>query len=556
MFQSANSIINQIRLSMKTYVLSLLFFFIGFTVFCDENSVDSKISSATVYLKSARITRVASASIKTGQNEIIISPVSRQVNGNTLQVQVEGGATLLSTSFRQNYLRNNEKNKRIKQIRDSLDWIEKELKWISYQDAILSGEEEIIKQNNELGSEEQGVTVSELKLLSDFYRTRLTDIKKKMLNLDIKASELKETKNKLQRQLNVWNATKDEPVGEIVIQLASNAPGQVKITCAYLINNAGWYPVYDIRADNLKEPIELVYKANVYQRSGYDWKKVNLTLSTGNPGYNQTQPQLNPLYLNIIQPYVTRRAPGSRQLMEGIAMEEEAIEFDMAAPATKATTGAPPPPPVYKVETIENQVTTEYKIALKENIPSDQKPHLVSIQTHKIPAEYKYYTVPKLNKAAYLLVIMSDYGQYNLLAGNANIFFQGMYVGQTYLNPVQTDKNIKISLGIDKRVNVEREALTQFTASHTIGANRKESRGYEITVRNNKSQTITIEVVDQVPVSQTKEIEVEITDEGGASINTHYGKLTWEETIQPGDSKKFNFSFTVKYPKDKDISPF
>ena len=44
----------------------------------------------------------------------------------------------------------------------------------------------------------------------------------------------------------------------------------------------------------------------------------------------------------------------------------------------------------------------------------------------KIPAEYKYFAVPKMDKYAYLMVEISDYSQYNLLPGKANVIFENV----------------------------------------------------------------------------------------------------------------------------------
>ena len=56
---------------------------------------------------------------------------------------------------------------------------------------------------------------------------------------------------------------------------------------------------------------------------------------------------------------------------------------------------------------------------------------------------------------------------------------------------------------------------------------------------------------DQYPLSTSKDIEVELIEDGKASVNKDLGVLTWKLELQPGESKKIRFAYTVKYPKDK-----
>ncbi|MEI9946691.1 MAG: DUF4139 domain-containing protein [Chitinophagaceae bacterium] len=74
---------------------------------------------------------------------------------------------------------------------------------------------------------------------------------------------------------------------------------------------------------------------------------------------------------------------------------------------------------------------------------------------------------------------------------------------------------------------------------------------YEIIVKNNKLTDVNLLLKDQYPLSTIKEVEVKLEDGGEAIINEETGVLTWKVDLKPGESKKFRFSYTVKYPKDK-----
>jgi uncharacterized protein (TIGR02231 family) len=213
------------------------------------------------------------------------------------------------------------------------------------------------------------------------------------------------------------------------------------------------------------------------------------------------------------------------------------------------------PVPYEVVETI-NQMATEYEIKIKQDIPSDGKEHIVPITNYQLPATYIYHTVPKLEPHVFLLAKVGDYGQFNLLPGSANLFFEGTFVGQSTLNPEVTLDSLLLSLGRDDRVKIERNILKDVTSKQSIGLNKKELKGYEISIRNNKKIPVTIEILDQLPISSNKDIIVTLEDAGGANYNSDYGKLMWKLELASGETKKLRFIYSVKYPKDKQLSGF
>jgi uncharacterized protein (TIGR02231 family) len=164
---------------------------------------------------------------------------------------------------------------------------------------------------------------------------------------------------------------------------------------------------------------------------------------------------------------------------------------------------------------------------------------------------YKYYSVPRLDKDAYLLAEVSDWEKLNLLPGDANIIFEGTYVGKSFLDPASTLDTLNLTLGRDKRLVVKKEKLIDYSSTKFLGNNKIQKITYEITVKNNKKDTVRMMLKDQYPLSTNKEIEVELLDDGGAMNNAETGVLTWKLELAPGEQKKVRFSYNVKYPRDK-----
>lgn len=512
-------------------------------------NVKSEIKEVTIYQQNAKITRSAIVNIPKGNTEILLEDLTNSIQQNSLQVDIKGKAILLSATTRINYMYGKKETPRIKELNDSLKLLTNKINWLNNQKNVYQGEERVIHDNNKLGSEQKGMSVDELKELVMFYRTRLFEIKKEILRIDEEVKELNLVKSRIQSQLNELNATRNKPTGEVLLNVTANAPEKIELIFSYLTHSAGWHPVYDLRAEGTDKPLKLIYKANVHQKTGYDWKDMKLTVSTGNPTVDNNRPILYPWYIDFyVPPPVTYFESKQKS-----AQRSQMMQLNIAQETLDEITVTEDEMPEYVVTQTTSQMTAEYVIEALQDIPADGKYHLVAMQDYELSASYTYHTVPKLNDGAFLLAKVADYGQYNLLPGQANLFFEGMYVGQSTINPVTTADTLLVSMGRDNKVSVKRNRLKDFTSKQIIGGNIKEVIGYEIFVRNNNKFAIDLEILDQIPLSKNKEIEVQLDDGGGADYMEDYGKLLWRLKLNAGQTQKVKYIYSVKYPKDKRI---
>ena len=133
------------------------------------------------------------------------------------------------------------------------------------------------------------------------------------------------------------------------------------------------------------------------------------------------------------------------------------------------------------------------------------------------------------------------------------MYFEGTYLGKTYLDLGSVADTLSVSLGKDNGIKVARKLVKEFSTRKFIGSNRTEIKDYEISVRNNKKVAVTIRVLDQIPVSTTREITVEDVKAPDGQIDKDSGIVTWTITLQPGQEKKLNLEYSVKYPKDRKV---
>ncbi|AMQ55406.1 DUF4139 domain-containing protein [Algoriphagus sanaruensis] len=202
---------------------------------------------------------------------------------------------------------------------------------------------------------------------------------------------------------------------------------------------------------------------------------------------------------------------------------------------------------------VENQTTVEIEVAEPYSIKTNGERTLVDLKTYDIPANYLYTAISKLDKDAFLIAEITDWSQYSLLEGESNLYFEEGFVGRSLLNAAALQDTLQISMGRDRSIVMQREKVDQFSKKRTIGSSITESRGYEITLKNNKSQAITLLVKDQIPVSVNSNISVSPGELSGGKLDPQTGIITWEIRLAPGTQQKVSFQYEVKYPKSERI---
>ncbi len=589
----------------------------------------AKVKSATVYFNAAEISQTTAVNLPVGTSEIVVKNVADYLNESTVQIGAPNSVTVLSVQFSQNYISEyeiDETNPAIKKVRDSITLVQKEIKKIQIDTYSSQQTIALLDANQNVSGANTGLNVAELMKLVDFYKTKRTELDNAVVILAEKETKLKEKLKNLNDKLEI-NTQKEEKSskGKLIIQVMNEIAGLVNLDINYITNNASWTPFYDLRAENITSPINMMYKAQVTQWTGIDWKKVKLTLSSGNPNQNNQAPLLNSWFLryqedldygfddvgrlyregdkksNIIQSLQGQVAgvnitaadevPGSpsKVLIRGAASIDKNSQplYIVDGFPTNAETFRQIPPQTIKnvsvlkdesatsiygnrgsngvvvvttkqglddyTEVNENQLNVSFDIDIPYDILSNSKPHSVALKEIKLPATYKYYAAPRVEKEAFLLAEINDYSKYNLLPGEANIIFEGLYVGKTFINTNQTSDTLNLSMGRDKKISIKREKVVEKSGTRFLSSKKEQTFTFDITVRNNKKEAADILLKDQYPLSTDKEIEIELLQSDNAAANKETGILTWTLKLNPGETKKVRISYKVRYPKDKTI---
>jgi len=204
----------------------------------------------------------------------------------------------------------------------------------------------------------------------------------------------------------------------------------------------------------------------------------------------------------------------------------------------------------YISNTLRTEVANlEYVIEIPYSIPSDGQDYTLRIKESGVPVEYVHHAIPKLGNDVFLMAELTDWSSLNLLSGKSGIYYQGTYVGESFIDAEESSDTLRISLGRDKSITISREGDKEKFDKKTFGNNIREVSGWKITVRNNKNSVVRLIVEDQYPVSERKSIQVEQLGAPDAKVENTTGRLTWKFELQPGEKKELNFSYSVKYPK-------
>lgn len=511
-----------------------------------EKQIDSNITDVTVFLAKAQVTRLAQTSLQPGKTHLVFTGLTSLLDPASIQVAGKGNFVILGINHRQNFLSEVNMPKALQVLKDSVVYYQRQVATEQSQKDILAKEEQMILSNQKVGGANQNLTVAELKAMADFFRTRLGEIAASKMKADEKVKKANDRVARLQRQIAEQTDVYRRNTSEIVVSVSAEAATTAALTLQYVASNAGWNPVYDLRASNTQSPVQLSYKANVFQATGEEWKNVKLKLSTANPNESGLKPELLTWYLDFYQPIAYKEYRG-RDMMKMQAPAAAAEEVTMDAEVTAETVAD-------FVNTLQTTLNTEFDISIPYSIASAAKPTVVDIRNHSLKAAFEYAVAPKLDPDAFLLAKATGWEELSLLPGEANIFFEGTFVGKTFIDPNSIQDTLSVSMGRDKRVVVKREKLKDLTTRKLIGSSQRETYAYEISVRNTKAEAVKITVEDQVPVSMQSQIEVTTVDAGGAKVDTTTGKLIWVLTLAPNETRKVVYKYEVKYPKDKRVS--
>jgi len=504
------------------------------------------LDSATVYVQGAELLHHARVHVTEGANEFRIAGIARNLDEQSLRIDLPDGVSLLSVQ----QVASDADQPQVfdhpdyRKLADRIKQAKHQLEDLRNRQLAEEGTLTLLDENQQLAGKQTNPSIDELKRYIAYYKQERLAARGRISGLKAAQQRTLTQLDSLEKTLNAAGAALGNNGGMLALQLYAERPAEASIAIRYLTPEAGWSASYDLRVDDISAPLSLVYKAQVWQQTGVDWKQVALTLATGAPANPGTLPAFDPWYVHVLAPQPVYNEV-ARATME---VEEMAVDEAVSSASKRNAYAAMP------MQVQEGQLNLRFRPSVPYNVAADGQPHGVVLQQVTHPAHYQYYAAPKFSNNAFLVAEITDYRKLNLLPGGANLVVENAYVGQTTVNPVQTEDTLRLSMGRDERVAISRLRVDEHRASQWIGNQQSQTFTYAITVRNNKSAPIALTLEEPYPLSADDKIRVKLLETGGGENDRERGRLKWKMALAPGESKTVRVGYEVRYPKGTQVN--
>jgi uncharacterized protein (TIGR02231 family) len=342
---------------------------------------------------------------------------------------------------------------------------------------------------------------------------------------------------------------------EVRVDLSAEAATKATLRVTYSVRKARWTPLYDARLDtgtrDRKPALELVRRAEITQTTGEDWSNVALSVSTVRTARGGNAPDLNPLIVHYPQPLPAPAPPMAfvpdNKTRAVRSAAEPAVAPSMAAQRAEEQQAA--------VEVGGFQVM--FRIPGRVSIGTSEGAKSLRVSTASIAPDLVIRSVPVADPTAYLEASFRQTEDAPLLPGRVAIYRDGIFVGRIQMAGASKDETVRLGFGADDQVKIERAVVkrNEGTAGLIVTTSKTDERAYRTTVRNGHDFPVKIAIEDQLPVSETEDIQVEMlpstTPPTATNLRDRRGVLGWSFDAKPGEVREIAFAWRVSWPKDK-----
>lgn len=579
---------------------------------------ESRIRAATVYPDRAVVSRVAKVRVAAGTSEIVFSALPAELVDESVQVAARGAVTasLLDITVRSAFLAA-EPDARLRAAAEKIVELRR-------RDAMLNDESELVgSQRTLVGTIEQaylvpgksasGAAAAARPSLEDYEKflgfsaAQRSRIEKEARELELRRAALADEMAAAQKQ---FAALRDGQAASrmektVTVRLAAPVGGELEVTLGYAVPGASWTPAYDARLRSAERTVQLDAFGVVRNRTGEDWREIELTLSTARPGLGGAAPEIAPWVVDAagwgggssssfwgFQKKPKRPDPSATVIgQQGVLNPNEAGVFgDIVDPGSDLSAGlsvdsllagaasvTPPPAPELedaKLLAAENEVSAtsaSFRIAVPVTVASDNAPQRVPLGASVLAAELGYESAPKLQEAVYLAASVKNTGETPFLAGSVNAFLDETFVATSRLGTTMPGEVFTLHLGADEGISIKRKVVSRFTEAAGI-ASRGRRTSYEIltTVTNHKRTAERIVVRDAAPVSRDEKVVVKLAAPAERELlkledaaerpgrpgiaRDAEGRLAWCLDLKPGEKRELPLRFSIEHPAELPVT--
>jgi uncharacterized protein (TIGR02231 family) len=517
----------------------------------------SSVDAVTFYPDGASVTRIIAVDLPAGDNTVVVDDFPLGLDTSSLRVEGEADTKLTIGAIDAKAPRAAppvdlpELDKRIEALKDqrgdlqgAIDAANARRKFAEhFAEAAPAG----------IGDKGEARPISE-------WREAFTAVSEEVAAADTAVRDAKRKQRDIDREiarLQSDRAIKPPSKLEVRLDLSATAATTAKLRVTYNVRNARWAPLYDARLDtgakDRKPALELVRRAEITQATGEDWSNVALSVSTVRTVRGGNAPELNPLIVQYPQNF-GGTVPTS-------AMPASPMQDAARALARSAKVAEMSPQQAEEREAVADvggfQVV--FRIQGRVSVGASEGAKSLRISTASIVPDLVVRSVPVLDPTAFLEASFHEKEDAPLLPGQVSIYRDGIFVGRGQMKPASKDEIVRLGFGADDKVKIERSIVNrnEGSAGLLVTTSKTDERSFRTTVRNGHDFPVKVAIEDQLPVSETEEIQVDMlpstTPPTTTNLRDRRGVLQWAFEAKPGEARDITLAWRVRWPKDKGV---
>lgn len=541
--------------------------------------LDTTITEVTIYPDRARVTRRGAVELKHGEHRLQVGELPLSLLPESVRAGGKGTAQarILAVDVAKTFYQE-PPTATVAELEKEIEKLEDQEKGLADQAEAHQAQLEFLKGLGAAAGENlaRGIAFGKSKVADGqemlaFMSEGMAAASQGLRETTAQRRELEKELTKLRNELEQQRSARPRERYAVTVDVEVLGPGEFDLEVTYVVQNASWQPLYDLRLGSDQIPnsesqvsnLELTYLGQVTQRTGEDWEDVALSLSTAKPALATTLPELRPWYVSVPAPLpppsATPVARAARLRKAAFAPPAQPVAAFETLTRMEEEEAEPVEMEALTAEVEEAGAALTFRVAKPTTIPSDGSPHKTTVAALSLTPHLDYVAVPKLVSQAYRRATVTNDTDYVFLPGPANVFYGGEYVGTTTLativpgqepGAVAPGQEFKVFLGVDERIKVSRELIASEVDKKFIGDKRRLHYAYRIKVQNLRDGRERIIVSDQIPVARHEEVKVRLDmAEPKLTKKTELGILEWELDLEPGEERAIRFDFNVEHPR-------
>jgi uncharacterized protein (TIGR02231 family) len=527
---------------------AVLYWFVFSVPVAQAADLASRIDAVTVYPGGATVTRIASASLVAGSNEIRLTGLVNSINAETLQVEVMDDGVQVGQIKVGTEQQRDAYDAEVTAVQEQIDTLKSRIGAVDDSSAaaklrlqFLEGIAQGYAKEAWFEGSRGTADVESWRAALELLQSGSEDANRLIRDNEVKKADFAKDLSVLERKLA---DLRGGSLATSVVELALDAERttQADIRLRYFQHGAYWSPIYQARLDSDAKSLQLTQQAEVNQQTDEDWTNVQLVLSTSEPVGDLIAPELDSEFLDLYEPQPER----------AVLMQRAPQADAPAAVEEIMVTGG-------RIEKI-GQFAVSYEVPGRTTISNDSDDAVtVDLSSDSFDAELVTQVVPRRSTQAYLAARFDYDKSLPLNGGRMAVFVDGVFAGNTQMPTALPKSEVVLPMGQDRRVEVKSETQGGQVGEEGIVSKRKtETTDYVFEVTNRRASPSYVEVMDLYPVARNEDIEVEVPRTATAvdqrNIDDEPGLVKWKKTLAPGETWRIRHQYTISYPSDSILS--